>query len=534
MEKNKKNHMVLEMILALCILAIIGLTGCAVKEDNAGTAQDISFPSFKYLLEEEDQVSSSRPAESAVVPVKVYFDNTGSMEGFTIDKDGKRKPCSLYSKLMRCLRDMGRMQTIEYYVLGVNEQDWVLYEESIYDNFYTEGFHVWWKSGQPGPLSKLYMNNRINDQCVNIVLTDLAEQRLNNTQLAEQIQKLCDEKDCEADLYAFKFDFNGATQVPDPNAASGMLEQMVHDEKPYYMIITGKTDYMQKYRNELKTLFNDAGMEEGKDFFWATNQSVVQKKTLTMADIVFEPFAGYEQIFMEYENSRKAEKAKEDSTDEDAGSELKTYSKNLCQYEDTGQLCPGIEFAAFYYQKVEGVSKKQGDWRLNFYIPLNNWGDSRTEYTYDYHIYKLEQIQAETEADTGQQDNFMQNWVEDANSRMELSVEICEDFKRDDYHSAVLYVTCKDKEVEKKSEPREQELLLILDVTKEETYFYERPDWLDAFDTGSTDDYFTRTFNLNGFYDVLFGNKNKISGDGAVHIRSNYVQVPILLTGLKE
>jgi len=187
---------------------------------------------------------------------------------------------------------------------------------------------------------------------------------------------------------------------------------------------------------------------------------------------------------------------------------------------------------------VEGVSKKQGDWRLNFYIPLNNFGDSKTEYTYEYHIYRLEQAQVESEPETQtgqQQENLMGNWVEDTKPRVELSMEVRENFERNaQQYPAVLYLSCKDKEVEKNHEAREQELLLLLDIAKEETYFYERPDWIDAFDTGSTDDYFTRTFNLNGFYDVLFGNKNKLSGDGAIHIRSNYVQVPILLTGLKE
>lgn len=535
MRKNKKQYLVRKIIFVFCMVVAICLIGCANKEEDIESTQNFLLPSFKYLLEEEEKPSSDIQINSAVVPVKIYFDNTGSMEGFTIDKDGKRKPCSLYSKLMRCIRDMGRMQKADYYVLGVNEQDWVLYEESIYDNFYTEGFHVWWKSGQPGPLSKLYMDNRIDDQYVNIVLTDLAEQRLNNTQLAEQIQKLCNEKNCEADLFAFKFNFNGVTQVPDPNAASGMLEQTVHGEKPYYMIITGKSDYMQKYRNELKILLKDAGMKEGQDYFYATNRFTTQNESLTMADIVFEPFADFEQIFMESENNRKAEKTKVEGSSTD---ELKTYSKNLCRYENTEQLCPGIEFEAFYYQKAEGVSKKQGDWRLNFYIPLNDFKNPQMEYTCVYHIYKLKQDQAEADTDTeaGQQpENVMGNWVEDADARIELSVEVREDFERgNQQYPAVLYLSCKDKTVEKEHEPREQELLLLLDVAKEETYFYERPVWLDEFDTGSTDDYFTRTFNLNGFYDVLFGNKNKISGDGAIHIRSNYAQIPILLTGLKE
>lgn len=534
MRKNKKQYTVLEMILTLCMLAAMCLAGCGAKEDSKKTTPPDLPPSFKYLLEEDEQDSSNISFDSTVVPVKVYFDNTGSMEGFTIDKDGKRIPCSLYSKLMRCLRDMGRMQTIEYYVLGVNEQDWVLYEESIYDNFYTEGFHVWWKSGQPGPLSKLYMNERINDQCINIVLTDLAEQYLNNTQLAEQIQKLCNEKDCEADLYAFKFDFNGPTQVPNPNAASGMLEQMVNDERPYYMIITGKSDYMQKYRNELKTLFKDAGMKEGEDYFWATNHSAVQNESITFADIGFEPFAEYEQFeqfLIEHNNGKKEEKAKEDSVDEEANKEWEEYSKNLCPYEK--QSYPGVEVAAFYYQRPAGVPTRLGDWNLNFYIPLNNWGDPQTNYTCEYHIYKLEQVQ--TEPETEQQESSTGSWVEDTNARIELSIEIREGFERDDQqYPAVFYVTCKDKEVEKKHEPREQELLLILDIVKEEIQFYERPGWLDAFDTGSTDDYFTRTFNLKGFYDVLFGNKNKISGDGAIHIYNKYAQVPVLLTGLEE
>lgn len=540
MRKNKKQYMAWKMILFLGWVFVIGMTGCAGKGEDTETAQDSMLPSFKYLLEEEEKASPDIPIDSAVVPVKVYFDNTGSMEGFTIDKDGKRTPCSLYSKLMRCLRDMGRMQTVEYYVLDVNEQDWVLYEESIYDNFYTEGFHVWWKSKQPGPLSKLYMNNRIDDQHINIVLTDLAEQRLNNTQLAEQIQKLCDGKDCEADLFAFKFDFNGVTQVPDPNAASGMLEQVVHGEKPYYMIITGKSDYMQKYRTELKTLLKDSGMKEGEDYFWVTNRFAVQNETLAMTDIVFEPFADYELISTESENNQKTEKIKEEEsgTDEEAGDELKIYSKNLCRYESTEQLCPEVEFAAFYYQKVKGVSKKQGDWRLNFYIPLNDWKNPQIEYTYEYRIYKLEQDQTETDTDikSGRQsENVMGKWVEDTNPRIELSIEVQENFKREDQqYPAVLYLSCKDKEIEKKHEPREQKLLLLIDIVKEEIYFFERPVWLDAFDTGSTDDYFTRTFNLSGFYDVLFGKKNKISNDGAIHIRNNYVQVPILLTGLKE
>jgi len=547
MKKNKKHYIAWTIFLVWGSGIITGLTGCGANEEGTGGLQDVMVPSFQYLLEEEEESPTTVPDSSAVVPVRIYFDNTGSMEGFTIDQKGERKPCSLYAKLMRCLRDMGRMQTVEYYVLDVNEQDWALYEESLYDNFYSSDFHVWWKSGQPGPLSKLYMDDRIDEEYINIVLTDLAEQNLNNTLLAEQIQKLCNEKDCEADLFAFKFDFNGVTQVPDPNAASGMLEETVHGEKPYYMLITGKSDYMEKYRRELRTLMDDAGMEEGRDYFWATNRTDIQNESLTMSDVVFEPFADYEQIFQEREEKRQKQREEEEggAEDEETGNGLAAYSKNLCRLEDTEQICAGIDFAAFYYQKVEGVSKDQSDWRLNFYVPLKDYENPQLKYSYEWHIYKLEQAEPEEEEDlagkegSGEEqkaeaETIAGNWVEDTNARIELSTEIYENFGEDQEHSAVLYLSCKDKEVEKEHEPRAQELLLLIDITKEETFFYERPDWLAGFDTGDTDDYFTRTFNLNGFYDVLFGNKNKISGDGAIHIESHYVQIPIMLFGLKE
>lgn len=535
------------MTFAILIGLTVVVTGCGSSTKESEAAAAVLFPSFKNLLAEEKIPPSEGYVSSDVVPVRIYFDNTGSMEGFTIDQDGKRNPCAAYAKLMRCLRDMGRMQTAEYYVLDLDTQDWALYEESLYENFYTKDFHVWWRSGQPGPLSKLYMDNRIDENYINIVLTDLAEQNLNNTQLAEQIQKMCLDKNCEADLFAFKFEFNGATQVPDPNAASGMLQETVHGEKPYYMIITGRSDYMEKYRAELRELMEDAGLEEGLDFFTATSKTTVSYELFSISDVIFEPFADYEQILQESEEKEKRDKAKEKGEENDIEEESEnTWSKNLLQYEDTAQISPDDEFAAFYYQKVDGVSKAQGDWRLNFYMPLKDFADSQMKYSYQYHIYKLEEPATDMEeageenaaemAEINQETAVgMEEWVEDINPRMEVSIEVRENFSREgENYPAVLYVSCRDKNVEKEHDPREQELLLILEISKERVYFYERPEWIAFFDTGSTDDYFTRTFNLNGFYDVLFGNKNRISGDGTIHIPSGYGQIPILVTGLKE
>lgn len=504
------------------------LSACGSSEE---TFLDAPLPDFSGILnaQGEPAFEVNEPAAPAL-PVNVYFDNTGSMEGFTIDERGKRNPDPSYVKLINSLRIMGRMRATNYYVLDAEKQDWALYEEELYANFSGEGFHIDWNSGQSGPLSKLCSGERLDQDSINIVLTDLAEQQQNNTKLAEQIQKMCADGRCEADLYAFMFEFHGKTQVPDPNTVSKMLNEAVDGARPYYMILVGPAVHMEQYCEELGSLLGGAGLQDGKDYYTATSRMDIHDGTASLEDVVFEPFAGYDEILHETEEKEADEKPEEDGEKEDGeteGEEWERYSKNLLPYEDTGIICPGMDVAAFYYQKVEGISKKQGGWRLNFYVPLQDFGDPGLEYSYNFFVYRLDYPDAEEEG-------LEAAWTEDGTPRIQITSEIREDFEQGKVQSpAVLYVTCQDKEAEKGHEPREQELLLILKITAEQVYSFERPQWIEEFDTGDTGDYFTRTFNLVGFYDVLFGNKNT-AADGIVHIQSNYAQIPIILTGLEE
>ena len=66
---------------------------------------------------------------------------------------------------------------------------------------------------------------------------------------------------------------------------------------------------------------------------------------------------------------------------------------------------------------------------------------------------------------------------------------------------------------------------------------YERPEWLSRFDTSSSDepdDYFQHTYNLIGFYDILFGYRNKRMEDDTLRFVSSYAEIPVLITDLKE
>lgn len=520
----------------------IGAIGCGNVAETYGTSNDIPFPDFSELLVNSTGVHVRDDSDDMLLPIKVFMDNTGSMAGFTVNPEGKREPSAAYVKMMRSLRDLGRLHgdSVSYYALDERSQDWVECSETIYRDFSSESFYVGWNSGQPGPLSKLYLGeNKIDGNCVNIVITDLAEQNVNNTLLATEIQKLCEEEGCETVLFAFKFDFNGRTQVPNPNAAYGMLDEQVNGLKPYYLIITGPSQYTEKYVDDLKTLLEEAGLTEAQDYYCATSRLDVNYDTASISDVVFTPFVDYEEIKMEYDIEKYGAEAVlgEDGSIYEQPEIMK--SKNLVAYDDMEQVFKGgdsVQAAAFRYELMQGLSSKMSDWRLNFYLPLSEGDNPDISYKLNWKVYKLTvsgEGESETDGDGGQADE--RQWVEDKNTRMELNVKLISEFEeKNARYPVAMYFSCQDKVVEKKHDPRETELLLVFRIEKEETIPYVRPEWLAEYDTGDTYDYFKRTYNLNGFYDVLFGYKNKRKMDDTIHISSTYAEIPIILTNLEQ
>lgn len=529
------------LLFWLCLLGTVwSLWGCGKDKEAFSEIEEEPLPSLRDILREDEVIpDQSDVSDNKFPPVRVYFDNTGSMEGFTINSQGKRTPCEDYVKLMRCLRDMGRVRETQYYILDVDLQDWALSETGIYDHFAQSDFHVWWASGQPGPLSKLYMENRIDESCISIVLTDLSEQNFNTTQMAEQIRVLCDQKGCEADLFAFKFDFHGVTQVPDPKAVSGMLEGSVNGKRPYYMVVTGPSKYVEKYVEELKDILSGDGLDEDVEYFSVTSRSDLEYESIHLSDVNFEPFADYDDIYEEINKESEEKGGEEEENESDkADVEIENLSRNLQRYENTDGLFEDGEetdLPAFCYQKVRGVGLDDGDWRLNFYIPLNDWDKSRKNYIYQYSTYQLENAEMGLTDQEQQAEAVQSSWIEKANSQIDISMEIYNNYKSPEReYPAVLYVSVKNKNALQKVKPEWREVLLVLDIVQEDIFRPKRPEWLSEFDSGDTGDLFTHTYGLNNFYNVLFGYEDYIEKDGLVHIKNNYIQIPILLTGLDK
>ncbi len=540
---------------AVLVILLSVLTGCgAGQKSEAEPEEELVFPGIEDIVSADEEINDEPGADSPslVVPVKIYVDNTGSMTGFTFNEVGEsKKPSTEFKALMRCIQDMGRMQTAEYYVLDADVQNWVLYEDGLYENFDKPDFYVYWAPSnvQPGPLTKLYMEGGLDENCINVVFTDLAEQNLNNTLLAEQIQNMCRENGCDVDLYAFKFPFHGLTQVPSPDGY-GMMEDMVAGElKPYYMIITGPSGYMDRYRQGLQNLLTKAGLAEGMDYYTATSKVSMNKDRISLSDVVFLPFAGYDDIVGEYKAKKKQEKEQEEvagqggedaaeaeESGEKAAQSMECLSKNLIRYENTNLLFVNgseTEVAAFRYEKVEGISKKAGDWRLNFYIPLKDYENPDLNYSYTIDIYKIEQPE-ETESDQGNEASEGEarkrasgRWVKDEDTSIETACRMEDNTGKNnaEFPKAIYYSFTNKEETARVA----QDSLVLIKIWKNETKIYEIPAWLEEFDTGMTDDYFTRTFNLEGFYNVLFSGGNGFVAGQEFHEKSVYAQIPILL-----
>lgn len=510
------------MILCIVIVVLLQIIGCGQKKNNEIETKTL-LPDVDKILSQIEKRNEDIQTENdveAVLPVKVFMDNTGSMKGYTYNESGKsNSPCKDYRILMRVIRDMGRMQDAKYYVLDGESKDWILYEDDFYENFSRKDLYINWPY-KKGPLTKLYMKKKLDSRSINIVFSDLAEQNLNNTALAENIQEMCNESDCEVDLYAFKFNFNGETQVPDPSASSKMLEKKIDNEKkPFYMIISGPSDMMDQYRQGLRMLLENEDLKVNKDYFIASSKISLDQNKISLDQVKFFPFADFDAIREERDEDKREDGKKENT--EEKSVNVKKYSKNLSPYEEIKSLFENnqqYEMKAYEYRKVEGVSKDQSDWRLLFHVPLNGKDMSEVSYDYDYQIYTLSNPQGESKKGT------KRDWVENEKSGIKVSGNL---LKKD----GKFYFSISG-EVNEKNISSIDTALVKLNIYKNESVIYRIPKWVKKFDTGNTDNYYTKTYNLIGFYCVLFCNGEVIRVNEETEYKTDYVQIPILLTGL--
>lgn len=530
-----------------CIAFLIG--GCSAKTMTTSISDTEVLPDYRPLLQLDSLSSSGSQednGEGQIPSVRIYMDNTGSMQAFIFDETMKCQADPKFVRLMRAFRDMERIfSETSYYTIHQNEhtdeiRDWLEYEGSVYQDFEKPEFYFSWKNNDKdgnnnGPLSLLYLDKgNLDPKCINIVMTDLAEQNVNNTQLAHQVHQMCSENRCDAYMLAFQFDYHGNAEVADPDRLNEIISKRIDGPRPYYVIFTGPSQVMDRYMEQFLTSLESLDLKEGTDFYLAESKLEWDESILNKEEILFQNTASYDDIKQEIETG-----------------EISELSKNISSYEEPKTLFDEESddgLFAFYYHKEKSLSKKQNDWRLNFQIPLSNQGkNTAIQYNIDQAYYILvpetnEEPDKEAEESHADDSDTKETGLEISETKtaglkwkqiekpiFTEEIQIIPDNNTDGSRKAcsVKLSGKPDKDLESDA------LLMILTITQEEESLYEEPDWVDSFDTGWGDDYFQRTYNLSGFYDVMFGSGYLTTNDGKLISRHIYAQIPILITGLK-
>lgn len=508
------------------ILIALMLMSCGGEK----TEEAAYLPEYTQLLDTTPGFHVYEQMPGYSLPVNIYFDNTGSMQAFLFDSNKQTNPDPMYVRFMRALRDTGHLYNTQYYCLGEDSDgeeggEWVACGDGIYERFSDPRFYYNWYNAKRGPLSMLYFDKELDTSCINVVLTDMAEQNVNNTLLAQEIQTMCDEDGCEAYLFAFHFAYNGKAQVANPDKLSEIISKNVNGPMPYYMIITGPGEYINQYINNLKQLLEGEGLEEGEQYYAATNHLELNTTILDVSGVDFINSADYEQICQEMENG-----------------ELSGLSRNMVSLKNPENLFEETkdrDIAAFSYQKTEGLKRNDKSWWLNFYVPLDNSGGDNITYDWKAQLYYVKADTEETEAAGEEAAKETEEpiyateyqWERCTYTDVQLLMEEVDYYSASNGMDGPAYYFRIVRENEAVSV--EKKMLLILTVWKEEAVPYEVPEWLDLFDTGRSDEYFQKTYNLQGFYDILFGAKNKRTEDNKIVYRTKYSEIPILMTEIQ-
>lgn len=257
---------------------------------------------------------------------------------------------------------------------------------------------------------------------------------------------------------------------------------------------------MAQYRKDFRESLKNNGLKAGKDYYTATSSVKLNQDHAVLSDIQFKKPADYDDIDAEHKAKEQAaaekKTAPENESDTDNAiqqenetvwieEEQKTVNmdaltKNLEEVEDAASLFekdPQTDLCAFRYSKVEGISKKEFDWRLLFQVPLK--GDSKNlEYSYEYQIYTLSEKESKEESEA----EPIQEWVENDHSGIQVVGSI------DDSSKAYCFSVSGGGN---KTDAAEKAALIKLKIIKKETYTHKQPKWLSKFDTGNTNNYST-------------------------------------------
>lgn len=359
----------------MLVLLLLCFTGCPKNE--------ITVHSSTYDLEEKILNSTKN---DVVEKANLYYDNTMSMYGFICERTNKS---SCFVNVCQNLLDV-----IKYYKtfsLNVAKADsanvlsWQpLNFADFYNNFKDDSFYTpfsqdfYDSNGKVvGPLYSLFRDSgsTVDFDELNIFITDLAEQELNNKQLAEAINRIVlDKEDHSVVLYCINSMFSGYAAVPVSGITDGGRVEMFEDknfsgERPFYCLIVGPTGEVVSICDTLEDSLDSLGIKEGDGY---NSIRVLSKRGLKYSPITNAEFLVFDDMYVADEDGDNDYDGYPSITFKNTNINYNVYAlQNYDQlFTDVNRDLPGL---CYVYE--ENGSTQDGRAAINFMIPLSDLAD---------------------------------------------------------------------------------------------------------------------------------------------------------------
>ena len=253
----------------MCLLMVGNLNDCGCKGC-------VTEPVSEEVIALENTIKKAElPANS--VKANLYFDNTQSMYGYINAASNFAVACgdlietvkgyANYSMNALVRKDNGFLGWGNVDISNFRSKDFYTFNKGSFNN----------AAGEYGPLGLLFKNanSPVNFDELNVFITDLAEQQLNNKELAQRINEVLTENDNRsAALYYINSNFSGLASVPVPSSVvSGqvrMTDENYTGTRPFYCLIVGPTSEVVNICNVLNDSLKGSGLQSGRDFDYLT------------------------------------------------------------------------------------------------------------------------------------------------------------------------------------------------------------------------------------------------------------------------
>lgn len=262
----------------MCLLMVVNLEGCGPDAE----------PVSEEVIALENTIKKAElPANS--VKANLYFDNTQSMYGYINAASNFAVACgdlietvkgyANYSMNALVRKDNGFLGWGNVDISNFRSKDFYTFNKGSFNN----------AAGEYGPLGLLFKNanSPVNFDELNVFITNLAEQQLNNKELAQRINEVLTENDNRsAALYYINSNFSGLESVPVPSSVvSGqvrMTDENYTGTRPFYCLIVGPTSEVVNICNVLNDSLKGSGLQSRRDFDYLT---VLSKRGLQYTPI---------------------------------------------------------------------------------------------------------------------------------------------------------------------------------------------------------------------------------------------------------